>query len=213
MTTRRQLRDARRLRSRRIRAILAGGLVFGLGATATLAAWNDSEFGSGTFTAGSFGIEGAVGTGGFGEHGAATPAALSFTVPVSAMVPGATVYALFRVRTVAGSVKGQVTMAADAANAAGAPGDLGPSLRYSVYAIAGTVCDSSTATTGTQIVAPTSPLTAGGPAVMPLVAGAAGAAGAPVNYCFAVTLPLDASNNAQGDTVTAKWSFDAVSTP
>ena len=41
--SRRQLSQRRQLRGRRIKAILAGGLVFGVGATATLAAWTDSE--------------------------------------------------------------------------------------------------------------------------------------------------------------------------
>ena len=41
----------RRSRSRMIRAILAGGLVLGVGTAVTLAAWNDSEFVTETFTA------------------------------------------------------------------------------------------------------------------------------------------------------------------
>ena len=41
-----------------IRAILAGGLVLGVGAAVTLAAWNDSEFVTGTFTAGTFNLRG-----------------------------------------------------------------------------------------------------------------------------------------------------------
>lgn len=38
--------------SRRSRAILAGGVVLGIGATATLAAYSDSEWAAGTFSAG-----------------------------------------------------------------------------------------------------------------------------------------------------------------
>ena len=38
-TTRRGMREARRVRSRRVRAVLAGGLVLGVGAAGTLAAW------------------------------------------------------------------------------------------------------------------------------------------------------------------------------
>ena len=43
-----------------IRAILAGGIVLGVGAAVTLAAWNASEFATGTFQAGTFTIEGAT---------------------------------------------------------------------------------------------------------------------------------------------------------
>src|SRR5690606_23874046 len=46
--------------SRKVRALLAGGVVLGIGAAATLAAWNDSEYAGATFTAGSFNLEGAV---------------------------------------------------------------------------------------------------------------------------------------------------------
>ena len=49
----------RRRDSRRVKAVLAGGMVLGIGAAITLAAWNDSEFATGTFSAGHFGIEGA----------------------------------------------------------------------------------------------------------------------------------------------------------
>ena len=51
-TTRRRTTRRRRRRSRMIRAILAGGLVLGVGTAVTLAAWNDSEFVTGTFTVG-----------------------------------------------------------------------------------------------------------------------------------------------------------------
>ena len=86
--TRRGVREAKRLLSRRIRAVLAGGLVFGVGATMTLAAWNDSEHGNATFTAGRFDIVGATDGTTFSSHPVGTPAALSFSAPFSAMAPG-----------------------------------------------------------------------------------------------------------------------------
>ena len=46
--------------NRKILAVLAGGLVLGVGVAVTLAAWNDSEFATGTFTAGSFNLEGST---------------------------------------------------------------------------------------------------------------------------------------------------------
>ncbi|MEJ7649283.1 MAG: SipW-dependent-type signal peptide-containing protein [Nakamurella sp.] len=44
----------RRDRRRKFRAVLAAGLVLGVGGAVTLAAWNDSEYATGTFTAGTF---------------------------------------------------------------------------------------------------------------------------------------------------------------
>lgn len=45
---------------RKVLAVLAGGVVLGVGVGVTLAAWNDSEFATGTFTAGSFNLEGST---------------------------------------------------------------------------------------------------------------------------------------------------------
>ncbi|SFH86076.1 hypothetical protein E3O11_09355 [Cryobacterium levicorallinum] len=54
-----QFVDSRQKRNRRIRAVLAGGLVLGLGAAVTLAAWNDSEFARGSFAASGFNLVGS----------------------------------------------------------------------------------------------------------------------------------------------------------
>jgi len=53
---------------RKVRAVLAGGLVLGVGAAVTLAAWNDSEFATGTFTAGTFNLEGSTDGTTFTDH-------------------------------------------------------------------------------------------------------------------------------------------------
>ena len=47
-------------RRRKISAILAAGMVLGVGTTATLAAWNDSEYAQGSFAAGTFNLEGST---------------------------------------------------------------------------------------------------------------------------------------------------------
>ena len=49
-------------RGRRRKALLAGGLVLGLGAAVTLAAWSDDVFANGTFKTGAFELEGNVTT-------------------------------------------------------------------------------------------------------------------------------------------------------
>lgn len=50
-------RDEQGQRRRKIQALAAGGLVLGVGATATLAAWTDEETTTGNFTTGQFGLE------------------------------------------------------------------------------------------------------------------------------------------------------------
>ena len=83
--------------SRKIAAVLAGGLVLGVGTMATLASWNDSEFAAATFTAGKFIFEGAPDQTTFTDH-PITPAALTFSAPFNNLTPNDVVYAGYAVR-------------------------------------------------------------------------------------------------------------------
>ncbi|KTR76336.1 hypothetical protein NS234_11970 [Microbacterium oxydans] len=200
MVTRRDVREGRRLRSRRLRAVLAGGLVLGIGAAATLAAWNESEYGTANFTAGRFDIVGAVDGATFSSHATTGAAAtLNFQLAPTAMAPGNSTYALFSVKTANPSVAGTLQLSA------GTPGGTGLAayLTYGVRTIAGTTCNATTYAAGTAVVADGSALTAGGSATQVVTANGS----AQVNYCFAVTLPLTAANAAQGLTMTQTWQF------
>ncbi|WP_127482877.1 SipW-dependent-type signal peptide-containing protein [Microbacterium oxydans] len=200
MITRREVRERRRLRSRRLRAVLAGGVVLGIGVAATLAAWNDSEYGSASFTAGKFDIVGAVDGATFSNHATAgTAATLNFQLVPTAMAPGNSTYALFSVKTANPSVAGTVQLIAGTPTGTG----LAAHLTYGVRTIAGTTCNSTTYAAGTAVVADGSALTAGGATTQAVTANGA----TQVNYCFAVTLPLAAPNAAQGLTMTQTWQF------
>lgn len=205
MKTRRDMREAKRLRSRRLRAVLAGGLVLGIGAAVTLAAWNDSEYATATFQAGKFDIVGATDGATFTNHattGAA--AALTFALAPTAMAPGNTTYALFSVKTVNPSVAGTLQLTA------GTPGGTGLAtyLTYGVKTIAGTTCSAATYAGGTSVVvADGSALTASGSATQVVTANGA----SQVNYCIAVTLPTTAGNGAQNLTMTQTWQFVGTS--
>jgi len=201
--TRRSMREGKRLLSRRIRALLAGGLVFGVGATMTLAAWNDSEYGNATFTAGRFDIVGAIDGATFSSHPVGTPAALSFSAPFSAMAPGNTVYALFSVRTANPSVAG--TLQLSVASTAGT--GLGTYLRYGVRSIAGTTCNGTTYSAGTAVVPDNSTMATGGTGTQAVAANG----GTTVNYCIAVTLPAATDNGAQGLTAIQTWQVAGTS--
>ncbi|MFE4544792.1 SipW-dependent-type signal peptide-containing protein [Arthrobacter sp. NPDC056727] len=83
---------------RKAKAILAGGLVLGIGAAVTLAAWNDSEFVKGAFGSGHLNIEGRADAGtAFADHGTSA-AALSFTTDFGNMSPGDIVVMPYAVR-------------------------------------------------------------------------------------------------------------------
>ena len=193
----------------RLRVVLAAGLVLGVGATVTLASWNDSETSTAAFTAGQFDIVGSTDGTTFAQHAtAATAAGLTFSAPVTAMSPGSTAYSLFRVKTLAGSVAGTLGLTAAAPNATSGTG-LGAALTYGVKTIAGTTCDAAAYAAGTAVVAAGSPVTTGQAAGSTVAVTANGAA--PVNYCFAVTLPQTAGNEVQGKTGTLAWTFTATS--
>lgn len=201
--TRRSVREGRRLLSRKIRAVLAGGLVFGVGATMTLAAWNDSENANATFTAGRFDIVGATDGATFSSHPVGAPAALSFSAPFSAMAPGNTVYALFSVRTANLSVAGTLQLSVTSTAGTG----LGTSLRYGVRTIAGTACNASTYPAGTAVVPDNSTMATAGTGTQAVAANS----GTTVNYCFAVTLPSATDNAAQGLTAIQTWQIVGTS--
>ena len=191
----------------RIRALLAGALVFGIGSTLTLAAWTDTETARGSFTASTFGILGSTDGTNFAEHSASGPAALSFTAPVTAMSPGSTSYAKFTVKTTsATNVAGTLVLGGATVTGTG----LGGYLTYGVRTISAattTACDANTFASGTTVVPSGSALTTGAGSAQALAA----AGGSPVAYCFAVTLPTGTSSAAQGLTATATWTLTGTS--
>lgn len=198
---------------RKILAVLAGGLVLGVGVGVTLAAWNDSEFAAGTFTAGSFNLEGSTtsATTGYANHnvdGGDTAATLVFQLPAvaSSMSPGDVVYAPFWVRLDSTTTNSATLLPAGVT--AGAGGNTA-NLSYSVTAIApaatcGAGATGTVVATGATLAAQT------GPTSVPLAKGAtAGTAGTPVQLCFAVTA---GAGLTQGAAATATWKFTATST-
>lgn len=209
--TRAGMREAMRVRSRRIRALLAGGLVLGVGAAATLAAWNDTEQGAATFASGTFGIVGSTDGTNFSDHATAglppagTAAALNFQVAPTAMVPGTTTYALFSVRTASGSIAGDLALTAGSSPEGTG---LAPYLTYGVRTIpAGSVCGAASFAAGDVVVPAGSALTASSGTTQPIAANG----GSTVNYCFAVSLPIDVSNDAQGRTAIQTWRVQGTS--
>ena len=200
---------AENTKRRKVLAILAGGLVLGVGTAVTLAAWNDSEFATGNFAAGQFNLEGSVdgATGTYTDHDTAAGAAgLEFTLPLSSnMSPDDVVYAPFWVRLDA-TTTSPATLAATGVTADGLNA---PNLSYEVYEIdAAATCDAATVAGGTPVAsgADLAAFTAG--STVALTEGAGSDAGAPAQLCFVVTAGADLT---QGDTATATWQFTATS--
>ncbi|SEE76007.1 SipW-dependent-type signal peptide-containing protein [Ruania alba] len=194
----------------RLRALLAGGLVLGLGAAATVAAWNDSEYATGTVRSSTFGIEGSVNGGGYAEHATSDAAAtLEFSPALPALSPGDAGYMQFAVRTTAASSVGG-TVGMQTPTIAGSTA-LRDALRYAVRVIpSGASCNAALFSNASApvVVANDSALTATvGANSRPLEA--AGAHAAP--YCVRISMLSSAATSVQGQSTTITWQFLATS--
>lgn len=192
---------------RKVLAVLAGGLVLGVGTAVTLAAWNDSEFATGTFTAGEFNLEGSTtsATAGFAEHpDESTAAAIAFTAGFDNIAPEDVVYAPFWVR-LDPTTTSPATLTA---NAPTSTGDNAANISYDVYSIGATAPCDATAATGTLVASGATLTDFTDGTDIPLAAGPAPAAGAAAQLCFVVTAGTDL---VESGTATATWSFTAES--
>ena len=194
----------------RLRALLAGGLVLGVGGAVTLAAWNDSEYASSTVTASTFGIEGSVNGGAWSEHESADGAAqLEFDPALPLISPGQSGFLQFSVRTTAdstasGAVSLQTPTLAGSAALQGA-------LEYAVRVIPdGSTCtDALFQNGGAEVVVSNG--TALAATVPENAVELAPQAGSTADYCVRITMVPEADNDVQGETMTATWQFLAES--
>lgn len=192
---------ATKRRSTKVKAILAGGVVLGVGAAVTLAAWNDSEFATGTFAGGQFNIEGSTDGTSYAEHDSAADAAsLSFEVDADNMTPGETVYAPFAVR-----IDEDSSYDADVTVNSVTDGTV-DGLTYSIVSASSFECDADT--TGDSVVASTDVADATDVGSFSLTQGSAGQAGDAENLCIAVTAD-DAFGQGQSGTLTLEFAAES----
>lgn len=197
-------------RWKQIRALLAGGLVLGLGATATIAAWTDTENATGDFQAGAFMIEAnADGTWNNTRQ---------MTFNSGSMFPGAVTYAPVMVRTTPDTtVAGDLKVTGTPASGNGA---IISSLEYRAVlqpVPGGTTprptCAASAFTAGAQYVFGSS--STWQPMATAITAGTTqrleAAQGSTLQYCFEVRLRANAPNAAQGTRASTTWTWDATS--
>lgn len=221
--------QAVRSRSRRpkgrLRAVLAGAGVLGIGAAVTLAAWTDTEwiFG-GTDSDGTaigttvFEVEQNVYDGADFQNREswpedATAGRLNFTVAAAALSPGAVVYAPMQLRAAPGSVGGTVVLNAAQQGPATDAGLFGALVYQARTGVPQASCNAAGIGGGTALAPASSTLATGGSATFEVTgAPSATAAGTPVDVCFQITMPASATSTAlQGKTVTPVWSFTATS--
>ena len=193
------------LRSRRIRAVLAGGMVVGIGAAVTLAAWNDSEFATGSFTAGSFDMVGSTDGTTFANHTSAPGATLPFSTNFNNLSPNTTVAAPFVLHLTPGTTTSATVSVATAAGSGAAAANL----TYGIVAVAN-VGACVPGATGTLVVPAGTAMSAvtGAQTFQLAKSTDAVAAGANQYLCIQVTA---GSGLVQATAATGTWEFRATS--
>lgn len=194
----------------RIRAILAGGLVLGVGGSLTMAAWTDSEYGQATFTASSFNTESSINSGStWADSTAAAP--LVFAFSAAAMSPTTVKYAPFWVRTKAVSLDGTLALQSATSNNTA----FAAALKYRVVRYATGTCDASQFSAGAVYIVGAAGLPAAGGAALTstptVTTGVAANQSAVTQLCFEVSMNADAPNTLQGGSITATWEVKATS--
>lgn len=184
----------------RTRAVLAGGLVLGIGLTMTLAAWTDQEVASTTVQAGTFSLVSQTRDSPLGSHPAGSTASLG--LDATGLYPGVSRAGWIQLRT-SGTLGGAVTLSGVTATATGAADQaLLSALSARIFTVTQPSDCTTTATGGTSLALSAVPTSTQLPPVMVQGNGANA-----VTYCVVLTLSAGAPTTAQGGTVTPVWTF------
>jgi predicted ribosomally synthesized peptide with SipW-like signal peptide len=190
--------DDTRRRRKKLLAIGAGGLVLGVGAAATMAAWTDTERSTADFTAGLFDLVGSADGTTFTSNPDSPGLEISFDADSTLLSPGTTTYAPYAVQLVAGTgYAADVVLTASAGT-----GPAADALTYTILQTSTFGCDAGT--TGTTVA---TDLPATSTPVMPLFS--LDAAEEPTFLCFRVTAD---ETLAQGSAGSIEWTLTATST-
>jgi len=193
-------------RSTKVKAILAGGLVLGIGAAVTLAAWNDSEFATGNFAAGTFDMVGSTDGSAFASHASSPGAPLTFSANFNNLSPNVTVAAPFVVHLTPATTSDAVVSAFSATGSGAAASNL----TYGIIRVASVVACTPGATGTTVVPAGTAMSSVAGASTFPLVKSVDNIAdGANVYLCIQVTA---GTGLVQNTSATGIWQFQAAST-
>jgi predicted ribosomally synthesized peptide with SipW-like signal peptide len=208
----------KRLPFLRARALLAGGLVLGLGATVTAASWNDSEYATATLSTSTFNTESNVNALGYVD--APTAPGTTVTLPVGAFSPNVKGYLQVLIRTKANSIAGTVVLNPGVVTGSGpnaAADALAFTQNFSYRVVRTTTTCNDQAFLGSPVwvvgtagggVALNTGQTGG---VNVLAAATPTLPGSATGFCFEVLLSGSAPNDLQGKSAAATWQFLATS--
>lgn len=214
---------------KKIFAVLASGLVLGIGGTMTLASWTDTEWafggagtasgiGTSTFSIDQNADNPFLASSAFANHPTNPGNALSFTLGSLALTPGDAVYAPVALTNSAASVAGSLVLQPAVIATGVTISDAGSLLSSALHLSIGVQSTNSG-------VVPFTCNAAGFASFTPIQTDLTGlftartattealpSGGSQVqHYCFKITLPLGASTALQGRTTAPAWQFIGTS--
>ena len=190
--------DDRTRRRRKLLALGAGGLVCGVGAVVTLAAWTDTERSNGDFSAGQFDMVASADDTTFSSNPASPGLDLVFDASGALMSPGATSYAPYAIQLTADS-----DYAADVVlTSSTGTGTVAEDLTYTILRTDTFGC--TAATTGTALVTDQAATGTPGAALFSL-----DAVTTPAYLCVQVTA---GESLTQGATGSIEWTLTGTAT-
>ena len=197
------------MRARKVKALLAGGLVLGIGASATLASWTDTEQADASFTAGVFSTE-------LSANGTQWSSTAQLTFNAANMYPGSVVYSPVFLRTTAAStLDGRVKLRArgiTGADSGKISGNLTARASAKIIPAGSTAsftCSAAAFKAPAELVLTQQKLSEAQESATPQQLDRGG--GSIAAYCIEVSLPLNTPSSAQGSTATHMWTWDAAS--
>ncbi|AWH96550.1 hypothetical protein A6048_14810 [Dietzia psychralcaliphila] len=207
---------------RQTRVLAAAGLVLGLGSLATVATFQDGTWANGQFASIRGGIEGSTtstngANGTWSNHFTSGSAAVMEVNPSTGLVPGATVYSKFALRTSSGVTNpATVTMGTGVVALSGnSTQTMVDAVRFRAYLSGNHTCNSTTVTQpggvsylrGTATTYTTAGASITGPTIT-LPKGTDTTAGPGRTVCFEFSLANDATADAaNGADFSVTWPF------
>lgn len=197
---------------RKMAAVLAGGLVLGIGAATTMAAWTDSQEVTATFKAGIFKLESK--TTEMEEDWKHWDSSLEIPLMMNAsgMSPGASSFGFVDVRTTGDSTLGGETQLKYETEGVDINDIMVNALQFRAKSVsANTICSAGIFDTEPFLEA-TAESAPGTPAPQELLAGADDAPGSAVRYCVEVRMKTSGvSNDVQGMSANLIWTVHGSS--
>lgn len=188
---------------RKIAALLAGGLVLGIGAAATMAAWTHSQYASATFTSGIFKLESRTNGTAWHDNPESTPAQLA--VDVSSLTPGDSGIAYLDIRTTPLSTLGGNTVLQAATKSADSNAGLVDALQIRAKALpSGTTCNAASISDAVFAEALAAPVVGGMQQLSPAGAN-------DIRYCLQIRMKANPDPAIQGKTATLTWNVIGTS--